>query len=125
MKLAVLLPSPPTLRDTEAEKVVEYLKKDAPMPAPVLGAVAGKTIQESIDAFKSSAETFKDKMLDEKNFFKRVNILKNGVFVAARYRDVKYAAANRKYLFGLGFHQAMVNSARTIFAAGQVENNAE
>jgi hypothetical protein len=124
MKLPVLLPNI-SLRDAEVQQVLTYLKQNAPELETGLSLLDGKNIEEFITALKTSASASLDKYKDKDTMAKASDALALAIFTAARYRDVKYASANRKFLFGLGYKNAIVNSARTVFAKVLLEENAK
>lgn len=124
MKIQVVLPEA-NVRDAELNKLITYLKQGSSELEPGLGSIESKNITDTINLLKTVAARSVDSYSKANTLAKSANSLANSIFLTARYRDIKYAAAGRKYLFGLGYHNAMVHSTRTVFAKTQLDKNAK
>ena len=117
------LPLNGSTRDAAVNKIVIYLKQGkAELPTGLI-ADSGKTLEASIKSLKDSLSKTLNSYTKGKSVAESADKLAASIFETALYRDTKYSSANRKYLFGLGYHNAMVHSARTVFSKKQLELN--
>lgn len=124
MSLAIISPTPEA-RDPKLAEFILYLSQNAPVPPPGSGSINNKNIEATIEAVKSVVPLFLNKAAEAKTVPKAASALCSATFFTSRYRDLKYVSANRKFLFGLGYHNKMIDSTRTVFARQQIEENAK
>ena len=113
------------VRDSLVQQLITWCKQDTEELESSLSSLKGKSIEQLIQSLKSASVSFVDKYKQERLPAKRAYQLSNAIFYAARYRDTKYAAANRKFLFGLGYRNSMISSGKTVFSIKQLESNAK
>lgn len=123
-KLHLVIPTP-GVRDALVQQLITWCKQDTEELESSLSSLKGKSIEQLIQSLKAAASALVDRYKKEQQPSKRAYQLSNAIFYAARYRDTKYAAANRKFLFGLGYRNSMIASGKTVFSIKQLEVNAK
>ena len=121
MKIHAVQPVP-AYKKAAMEELISFLKENANLELVTEAGSVG--LNEFIAKLKNVAVEYKDKYKKQKTVQKSAQALAIGTFITARYRDAKYALAGRKYLMGLGYHNALVVAAQSSCEYARAQKNA-